>query len=152
MDASLYLYLTVAVSLFVTWDATRRGATRLGWAVATVIAWPIMLPIWMTTLPLRAGEVRRGGRASNLLRQLALAWSILWGSHLVVAAGVGVVVATTEQDRSGRDSGLSMVILIAVILAAIWLVPALGALLLGWLLRRPDVAEHGPHPTAITTP
>jgi hypothetical protein len=151
MDAPLYLYLSIAVTLFVVWDAARRGAARARWAIAAALAWPVALPIWLTIRPLRSGELRRGGRASNLLRHFALAWSILWGAHLAVTAGIGIVVATSEQDRSGRDSGLSMVVLISLIFAVIWLIPALGALLLGWLLRRPDAVEHGPRSTALTT-
>jgi len=105
----------------------------------------------MATRPLRLGEVRRGGRAWNLLRHLALAWTLLWGAHLVVTVGVGAVVASTGQTKADRDSGLSMVMLIAVIYAVVWLFPTLGALLLGLFLRRPDDVEYGPDPTALPT-
>jgi hypothetical protein len=150
-DAPLYLYLSIAVTLFVLWDTARRGIARVRWAIGSALAWPVVLPAWMCMRPLRTGEVRRGGRAWNLLRYFALAWTLLWGAHLAVTVGVGAVVAGTSESKSDRDAGLSMVVLLGGMYLVIWLVPALGALLLGALLRRSDQIERGPDPTSPVT-
>jgi hypothetical protein len=146
------VYLTAAVTIFVLWDAGRRRAARVLWTIATLALWPIVLPIWLAVRPLRRGEQRRGGRAWMLLRSFALTWTLLWGSHLVVTVGVGTVVAGTSQTRAERDSGLSMIVLVGAIFGVIWLLPALGALLLGLLLRRPEALESGPDDVAVPAP
>ena len=151
MDTPLYLLLSVAAALFVLRDAARRKAARAAWAVAAALAWPIALPLWMATRPLRAGERRSGGRAWNGLRYFALSWTVLWGAQLLAALGVGAVVAGTARSEADRASGLGMVVLLAVIYGVIWFFPALGALLLGLVLRKPAVVEHGPDPTALAT-
>ena len=151
MDAPIYLILSGAAALFVLRDAARRKAAQAGWAVASVLAWPIALPLWLATRPLRAGERRSGGRAWNGLRYFALAWTILWGAQVLGTLGVGVVVAGTARSEADRASGLSMVVLLAVIYGVIWFFPAVGALLLGLALRKPAIVERGPGPAAPAT-
>jgi hypothetical protein len=151
MDAPLYLCLSVAAALFVLWDATRRTAARAGWAVASLLAWPIALPFWMATRPLRAGERRAGGRAWNVLRHFALAWTILWVAQMLLTLGVGAVVAGTARSEADRVSGLGMVVLMTGIYAVLWFFPTVASLLLGLALRKPAVVERGPGPTALAT-
>jgi hypothetical protein len=144
IDTALYLYMSVGAALFVLWDATRRKAPRLSWVAGTVLAWPLVLPLWLATRPLRSGEIRRGGRAWNILRLFALAWSILWGGHFLLALGLAVVTGVTSRSAADRASGVGLVLLLAAIYVVVWLFPALGALGLGWLLRKPEVTERGP--------
>jgi hypothetical protein len=133
MNALIYMLLTVVAALFVLWDGAQRGAARAGWTVAALVAWPIALPLWMATRPLRVGERRVGGRAWNVLRYFTLVWTILWGVKLVVVLG------------------LRLAPLLAVIYVGIWIVPALGALLLGLALRKQAIVEHGAVPAARAT-
>jgi Na+/proline symporter len=79
-----------------------------------------------------------------VLRHFALVWTLLWGAHLLVTAGVGVVLTRAAETESDRSSGLSMVVLLAVIYGVVWLVPAVGALLLGLVLRKSSVVERRP--------
>jgi hypothetical protein len=44
-----------------------------------------------------------------------------------------------------------MVVLLAVIYGVLWFFPALGALLLGLVLRKPAVVEHGLGPSLPAT-
>ena len=148
MDAPLYLYLSVAAALFVFWDATRRKVAQAGWMAVSALAWPIAVPVWLATRPLRSGERRTGGRGWNVLRYFVLVWTILWGAQMLVTLGVGAVVAGTARSEADRASGLGMVVLMAFIYGALWFFPALGALLLGLALRKRAAVEHGPTPRA----
>jgi hypothetical protein len=143
MDAPIYSFLSVAAALFVLRDTTRCTAPRVGWMVASALAWPIAVPVWLATRPLRSGEHRSGGRAWKMLRYFALAWTILWGAQTLVTLGVGAVVAGTARSQADRASGLGMMRLMASIHGVLWFFPALGALLLGLALRKPAVVEHG---------
>jgi hypothetical protein len=144
MDGPLYLYLTAAGVLFVLWDATRRKAARATWAVASALAWPIVLPCWLATRPLQTGERRTGGRAWNVLRYFALTWTGLWGAQLLLTLGAGALGAGTARSGEERASALGFAILFAIISVVAWLVPATVALLIGLALRRPATVEHGP--------
>jgi hypothetical protein len=149
MDGPLYLYLTAASVVYVLWDATRRKAARAVWAVASALAWPIVLPCWLATRPLLSGEQRTGGRAWNVLRSFVLTWTGLWGAQLLVTLGVGALGAGTARSDEERASALGFAILFAIISVVAWLVPTAAAMLIGLAVRRPATVEHGPAPKVL---
>ncbi|MGH9159683.1 MAG: hypothetical protein ACRD2X_06815 [Vicinamibacteraceae bacterium] len=153
LDTPLYVYLSAGAALFVFWDAgRRRAAARWGWVAGTAIAWPLVLPLWMATRPLQPGEIRGGGRAWNVSKYFALVWTILWGTHALLALVVAVAVGWTNRDAPDVGAGIGLVVLLAVVYVAVWLLPAGSALCVGWLLRKREVIEQGPPQTAPTAP
>jgi hypothetical protein len=147
MDVPLYVCTTAAAVVFVLRDVGRRRAGRFAWGAATALAWPIVLPFWLATRQLRPGERRAGGRSWSLLRSFALVWTFLWSVQIAGTLGVGVVVARPYRSAADRASGAGLVGLLALAQGLAWLIPTVGALLLGLALRDRAAVEHGPIPT-----
>jgi hypothetical protein len=141
----MYWLLAALAGIWIVIDGTRRGGVALGalWGVLTFLFLPVALPIYLAVRPLKTGEVREGGRAWNVLKNFAATWTVLMAVVFVGAVvGIGAVA---EQVPAGLGrAGLAVRSAFGLgMLALIWLVPMIGALLLGFFLRNSTV-ERGP--------
>ena len=102
----------------------------------------IVLPLYFAKRPLRANEVREGGFAWNILKNFALTWTIL-----MVAISITAISAASQTnvnsgaEAAGAALGMGIVI---VILAVLWFVPMVGAIVLGFFLKNSAIVERGP--------
>jgi hypothetical protein len=104
----------------------------------------IVVPLWFAKRPLKAGETREGGTAWNVLKFFALSWTAL----MAIGAAVGFVnaaglFASFDSDAARAGGALGMVLDMGF-LAMIWFIPTVGALVLGFFLKKASVIEHGP--------
>lgn len=80
------LMVPLALVLLGRWaylDATaRRVRNAVAWAILVPITLLFMLPVYLATRPLAAGEVRAGGTAWNVSRAFAATYAV----------GVGVLI------------------------------------------------------------
>lgn len=136
------LYAIFAVWVFI--DAKKRMNHVVAWPLATLIAGPILLPVYFAKRNLKAGEVREGGTGWNVLKNFALFWTIT-----MVVAGIAAMVgasevaqqATSEAEQAGAAIGATLGL---GMIAVLWFVVLGGALLLGVFLKKSSVVEKGP--------
>ncbi len=132
-------------TVFVVVDGLKRkvGALTAAWAIGTVLLGPIILPAYLAKRPLHTNEVREGGFAWNVLKNFALAWTVF-----IVVLGISIVFAvssqtapTSDAEAAGAAIGTALVF---TILAVVWFFPMVGALVLGFFLKKSTVVERGP--------
>ena len=124
-----YLLLAAAVSTWVFVDARARKGNAAGWTLATFFLMVVALPYYFAKRSLRAGEVREGGTAWNFLRAFAILWTVT-----VAIAAAALIMAGPSL---GTMLGLSMI-------GPLWFFPMIGAVVLGLLLKKNTIIEHGP--------
>lgn len=141
------MWYFILFGLFTVWviiDGVRRklGAMTALWAIGAFLIGPVILPIYFAKRPLKVNEVREGGFAWNVLKNFALFWTIL-----MVAIGISAIGAATQTpvnsdaEAAGAAIGVTVV---AVILAVVWFFPMVGALVLGFFLKKSSIVEQGP--------
>lgn len=140
-----YWLLSLALAVWTLVDGRRRHLRPLPlglWALGAALAWPITIPLWVATRPLRPGERRAGGRPWVALRAVALTWSTIMA--LAILAGcLSVATAAqpaTEAGRAGYALGAAAAMLA---LAALWFFVMVALLLVGFFLRDPGKVEVG---------
>lgn len=145
----LILYGILAIWAFV--DAKKRQANAILWAAGTLLLGPIILPFYFAKRPLKAGEVREGGTAWNVLKNFAIFWTIL----MVVAAIWGMVAVSehsstlqSEAEKAGAAIGTALGL---GMIAALWFFPFIGAVVLGLILKKSSIVEKGPSGSLTTT-
>lgn len=145
----LILYGILAIWAFV--DAKKRKANAVLWAVGTLLLGPIILPFYFAKRPLKAGEVREGGTAWNVLKNFAIFWTILmavaaiWG---MVAVSEHLSTFQSEAERAGAAIGTALGL---GMIAALWFFPFMGAVVLGLILKKSSIVEKGPSGSLTTT-
>lgn len=92
-----YWILAAIATVYVFWDARRRGNNAWGWSIPTIILWPIMVPVYRSRRFLLEGEQRVGGTTWALLKSFVVLWQVLCISWL---ASYGVQIATTVESAS----------------------------------------------------
>lgn len=137
--------LTFLIAVWVFVDARQRKDDQpLAWALGTFLLLIVCLPYYLAKRNLKAGEVREGGTAWNLLKGFAAIWTLamlLAGLAGLVQAGNVVNQASSEAEQAGAAIG-SMLGL--GLIGGLWFVGVAGALLLGLLLKKSSVVEQGP--------
>ena len=140
-----YVIIFGLLTLYVVIDGSRRNlgaAKTILWAIGTFLLGVIVLPLYFAKRPLRANEVREGGFAWNILKNFALTWTIL-----MVAISITAISAASQTnvnsgaEAAGAALGMGIVI---VILAVLWFVPMVGAIVLGFFLKNSAIVERGP--------
>jgi low temperature requirement protein LtrA len=140
-----YVIIFGLLTLYVVMDGIRRNlgaAKTILWAIGTFLLGVVVLPIYFAKRPLRANEAREGGFAWNILKNFALTWTIL-----MVAISITVINAASQTnvnsgaEAAGAALGMGIVI---VILAVLWFVPMVGAIVLGFFLKNSAIVERGP--------
>ena len=138
--------LSIAVSLgvWVFVDSITRKANFLPWAIGTAILPPFVLPFYLAKRPLRAGEVREGGLAYNVLKNFVIVWTILMAA--VTLLSVAAITGNTTGLRNEFEAAITAIgaTLWLALLAAIWVFPFLGAVGIAFLLKKSSIVEKGP--------
>jgi hypothetical protein len=147
-----YAVMYLILALWVLLDALKRKAGAIPWAIGTLLLGPFVLPLYLAKRPLKAGEVREGGTAWNVLKTFALFWTLL----MVVAAVMGLVGASktytaleSNAERTGAAIGTTLGL---GLIGALWFFPMVGALVLGLFLKKSSVVETGPTGPLVPTP
>lgn len=142
----LGLLVGAGIAVWVYFDARRRDAGSAGkWAVGTFFGL-IVLPFYVASRPLLPGEVRRGGWAWNVFRNLAILFGII-AAIVITIMGVAMTAAVSANPSVRVQQALGPTLL----MSAIALSPAAIMLLLGLSYRRRDVIERDDRPAADAT-
>lgn len=140
-----YWIASLFAALWVGSDAHNRREGYVLHGLGAFVFAPIVVPIWLATRPLRAGETREGGKAWNILKNFSILWTLLMavvGFAAMMAVGKAAAeVGTNEYAQAG--AGIGMMLGMGMI-GAMWFFPVLGALVLGLLLKKSTEHEVGP--------
>ena len=136
--------LSVLIAAWAAWDARKRLANWIAWGLATLFAWPITVPFYLAKRPLRAGETRDGGLAWNVLKNFALTWTLFMLVITPIAfmgAGASAVnEAASDAEVVGATLGMGLGLVFA---GGLWFFVMVGAVVIGFFLRKKTV-EEGP--------
>jgi len=139
-----YLILYGILAIWVYVDGANRKINAIPWAVGTGIGGPIVLPVYIAKRPLKAGVVREGGTAWNVLRNFAVLWTILV-AVVAVWGMVGVSEYTAALQTGAEKAGAAIGTAIGLgVIGAVWFFPMVGAVALGFILKKSSVVENGP--------
>lgn len=138
-----WLVVPSVAAIWVLLDGRERKANAFLWALGTFLFLAIILPLYIAYRPLKSGERRDGGRAWNVLRNIAISWTIVMAAFAVM----GIVEASGAGDEFQTEAeqigfGIGMMVAMFIIGAA-WFFPMVGAVVLGFFLRTASV-ELGP--------
>ncbi len=88
------LTISLVLAVWVSRDAARRQTQTAPflWALGVLLFWILFFPLYLAKRPLKAGEVRSGGRGWNFMKNLAI----------VVTAYVPVVVVLGLADVAAK--------------------------------------------------
>lgn len=140
-----YWILNIAIGLWVLNDArTRKVENAIGWALGTCLLMIIFLPYYLAKRNLKAGEIREGGTAWNLIKSFAVFWTLLMttaGIAGMVSAGKVVTDAGSEAAQAGAAIGTALGL---GMIGGLWFVVLVGALVLGLFLKKSSQVEKGP--------
>lgn len=139
-----YFILYLLFALWVFYDASKRKNNQFGWSIGTFLLGPIVLPVYFAKRNLKAGEVREGGTAWNILKNFALFWTItmvIAGIAGMIGAGDVISSSQDEYEKAGAiiGTGIGM-----AFLGMLWFFPMIFALILGFFLKKSSVVEKGP--------
>lgn len=141
------MWYIVVYGLFAIWvlvDGLKRKAKAIPWAIGTAILGPIVLPVYFAKRPLKAGEVREGGTAWNVIRNFALFWTIVMAFAAIwslVAVSSETATYQTAAEQAGAAIGTALGL---GMIAALWFFPMVGALVFGFFLKKSSIIEKGP--------
>jgi len=143
------LLFNVVLALWVLHDARTRHARKPVFASALTLLWgPLGLGLWASDRPLAAGETRQG-TPRTIARTFLLAWTVL-------VPAIFVLVVPDMLDRAAVPGSfprrVGVVTASAIVTLAIWLGPAVVALLLGSMAGGPGTAESGRSDVAAARP
>ena len=137
-----WLLLNVSLGIWAVIDAKKRQEKSMLFPGLSFFAAPIFLPAYIAGRNLKEGEVRKGGKAWNILKNIALFWTIMYAafgiSSLFPAVGTGTA---GELQYAGAVTGadLDMVFIVGQ-----WFCGTIGVLLVGTFLKKSAVVENGP--------
>jgi hypothetical protein len=149
-----YFILYAIVGVWVLADGIRRklGGKAIGWAIGSLLIGPILLPFYLAKRPLKAGQVREGGTAWNVLKYFALFWTLTMAIAAVAAmVSVGQHTSTLTSDAEKAGAGIGTALGLGL-LFAVWILPTLGAALLGFFLKKSASIERGPTGPLVASP
>jgi len=104
----------------------------------------VVIPFYFAKRPLKAGEVREGGTAWNVIKSFAIFWTIF----MFVAGVVGMISASkvVEKANSGAEQvGATIGTAIGIsVIFGVWFIVLIGTLVLGLFLKKSSIVENGP--------
>ncbi len=137
-----WFFLNISLGIWAVIDARKRQEKSMLFPFLTFFAAPIFLPAYIAGRNLKEGEVREGGKAWNILKNIALFWTITYAtfgiSSLFPAVGIGTA---NELKYAGAATGANLDILFIV---GQWFCGTVGVLLVGTFLKKSAVIEKGP--------
>ena len=136
------LYGILAVWAFV--DAGKRKNNRIVWPLATLGLGPVVLPVYFAKRNLKDGETREGGLGWNVLKNFALLWTLtIFVVGLAGMVGVSEIVGEAGSEAEQAGAAIGGAIGLGMI-ALLWFVVAVAALVLGMFLKKTGIVEKGP--------
>jgi hypothetical protein len=139
-----YIVFNLIFAIWVLVDSRKRKANALFWTIGTLLLGPIVLCVYFAKRPLMAGEVREGGTAWNIVKNFAFFWTIL----MLFAAVWGIISVSedisTSQSEVGKAGAIIGTALGLGVIATLWFFPMVGAVVLGFFLKKSSVVEKGP--------
>jgi hypothetical protein len=143
------LLFNVVLALWVLHDARTRHARKPVFASALTLLWgPLGLGLWASDRPLAAGETRQG-TARTIAGTFLLAWTVL-------VPAIFVLVIPDMLDRSAVPGSfprrVGVTLASAIVTTAIWVGPAIVAVLLGSLADGPGTPESGRSDVVVSRP
>lgn len=146
-------FLLIITAAWVFVDARKRKADQPAlWAIGTFLIAVLAFPAYLATRPLLPGERREGGGAWNFLRYLALMWTILM-AILAIAYMVSIADSTAGMNSDAERAGAAIGTALGLgFLGVAWLAPTAVILLIGVLVRKPNLAETGDTSVALPAP
>lgn len=140
-----YWLVDIILAVWVFSDARQRRVASPGaWAAGVFFLMIVFLPLHVAKRPLKAGEVREGGTAWNFIKVFVIIWTVLMagaGFSGLVAAGNTVSNADPGAAQAGAAVGT---VLGLGLLMVLWFMIAVGALVLGLLMKKSSIVEKGP--------
>lgn len=140
-----YYYLLMGIlAIGVLADGLKRKAKVIPWAIGTVFLGPFLLPVYLAKRPLKAGEVREGGTAWNILKNFAVVWTILMvtlGLWYMMTASQIVTKQRSDAELVGASLGMTLGL---GMITMFWFFPVVGAVALGFMLKNSSIVEKGP--------
>jgi len=139
-----YIVFNLIFTIWVLVDSRKRKANVLFWTIGTLLLGPIVLCVYFAKRPLKAGEVREGGTAWNVLKNFAFFWTLL----MLFAAVSGMIsvsedISTSQSVAEKAGTAIGTVLGLGL-LATLWFFPMVGAVVLGFFLKKSSVVEKGP--------
>jgi len=131
-----YLALSLTCAIWVLFDGLSRRAKVLPWVLGVAMAGPILMAVYLAKRPLRRGEIREGGVAWNILKNLVIFWTLLM---LVVA-----ISAAAELGEHSNSLAFMATTLSLGMIAGIWFFPFIGAVGIAFLVKKSSIIEEGP--------
>ena len=125
-------------------DARSRKMKGFWWGLGVFLLLIIVFPYYLAVRNLKEGEIREGGKGWNVLKNFALLWTLFMavvGIGAMVNMGAGAPIAGNEYEQAGYVLGAALGI---GMLATLWFVVMVGALVLGLFLKEASVVEKGP--------
>lgn len=131
-----YLALSLTCAIWVLFDGLSRRAKVLPWVLGVAMAGPSLLPVYLARRPLRRGEIREGGVAWNILKNLVILWTLLM---LVVAISATAKLGDLSNSLTFVATTLSL-----GMIAGIWFFPFVAAVGIAFLVKKSSIIEEGP--------
>ena len=134
------LIISLVLAVWVSRDARRRQTQTAPflWALGVLLFWILFFPLYLAKRPLKAGEVRSGGRGWNFMKNLAV----------VVTAYVPVVVvlglADVAAQATSTEEAVALVLIFVLLVGLMWVIFAGGILIIGVILHKSSSIERGP--------
>jgi hypothetical protein len=140
-----YWVLNAIVALWVLLDARARKMDHaIIWAIGTFLIMIIVVPLYFAKRPLKAGEIREGGTAWNVIKAFAILWTVFMlaaGSAGMMKASQSAITAGSDAEKAGAAIGTALGM---GMIMGLWFVVIAGALVLGLFLKKSSVVEKGP--------
>ena len=127
-------YLPAIFALWIFFDAWRRNHNKGKWTIGAFFLTPFVVPYYFAQRNLIRGESRTGGTGWHVLRNFTIYWTLFMLFLTFFSDLSELKVAGTSIDQAFGFFKIAM----------IWGIPAGGALLLGFFLRKSNQVEHGP--------
>lgn len=148
-----YWILNLALAAWVFMDARSRKMDQAAlWAVGTFLLLIFVIPFYLAKRPLKAGEVREGGTAWNVIKSFALFWTVFMvvaGVAGMMAAGDASTEAISDAEKAGAAIGTALGLGMIIFL---WFIVISGSLVVGIFLKKSSVVEKGPTGALATEP
>jgi hypothetical protein len=134
------LTISLVLAVWVIWDAGRRQTQTAPflWGLGVLLFWILFFPLYLAKRPLKAGEVRSGGRVWNFMKNLAIVVTVY--VPIVMVLGLSEVAA----QATSVEEAVALVVIFVLLMGLIWLIFAGGLLVVGVILKKSSVVERGP--------
>ena len=138
--ALIGLIISLVLAVWVGRDAGRRQThtSPFLWGFGVFLFWTLFFPLYLAKRPLKAGEVRSGGRGWNFMKNLA----IVVTAYVPVAVVLGLSDAVAQVTSA--EEAVALVAIFILLVGLMWLVFAGGILLIGLIIKKSSVIERGP--------